>query len=136
MSVDTGIRPLPSYLEISSHRPLEGLMCVWPLQVRIEMARHPCLLIWGAWPFRYTGSQFCTSSFVTKFTTSRGWCVFRRGGGACRGDEIQATAGSDADILWRHVSCRVSSRVNARLRPASPHPTLHTCSEAFRTLSS
>ncbi len=38
---DTGVWPLHSYIEISSHRPLEGLMCVWPLQVRIEMARHP-----------------------------------------------------------------------------------------------
>ncbi len=29
---------------------------VWPFQV--EIARHPCLLISGVWPFRYTGRLY------------------------------------------------------------------------------
>ncbi len=31
------------------------LLRVWPFQVGPEMVRHPCLLVWGVWLFRYTG---------------------------------------------------------------------------------
>ncbi len=31
-------------------------MCL-AISFQTEMARHPCLLIWGAWPFRHTGPK-------------------------------------------------------------------------------
>ncbi len=37
----------------SQKMPLGALLSVWPFQVRLEI-RHPCLLIWGVWPVRYT----------------------------------------------------------------------------------
>ena len=30
------------------------------ISARTEMARHPCLLIWNVWPFRYKGGRFET----------------------------------------------------------------------------
>ena len=28
----------------------------------IKMARHPCLLMWGVWPFRFSGSRLCIAA--------------------------------------------------------------------------
>ncbi len=36
-----------------------------------ETTTHPCLLIWGVWPFRYTGSSNANSKSAAVFTCSR-----------------------------------------------------------------
>ncbi len=76
--VDTGVLVLYMYshMQISRDRPNEGLICVEPemvghklsgRNVRIEIMRHPSLLVLGVWPCRYTSG---VASEVTRI-----WCA-------------------------------------------------------------
>ncbi len=59
-----GSLPLTLCFLISTHTLCISWHChseiVYPTYCHFkltEIARHPCLLIWGVWPLRYTGDQ-------------------------------------------------------------------------------
>ncbi len=57
---DTGVWPFQFGGEMAKHPCLVHSEIVRPVFDHFkstEMVRHPCLLIWGVWPFRYSGDR-------------------------------------------------------------------------------
>ncbi len=63
--------------EIARHPPLRDLSSFWPFQVGCETARRLFLLVWGVWPFCYTGRARCRPAIVWSVALTC-WRVVRR----------------------------------------------------------